>query len=138
MGGVALNHLVVWLEASSCDLLHVELLVICLATTRHGGVCSQGIVDPRIRNQVGLELVEVNVECSVEPKAGGDGGDDLSDEPVEVGVGWSRDVEVVTTDVVDCLIVHQEGAVAVLQGGVSVEDCWRILLESYDLQNILY
>ena len=138
MGGVALHHLVVWLEASSRDLLHVELLVICLATTRHGGVCSQGIVDPRIGNQVGLELVEVNVESSFKPKAGGDGGDDLSDETVEVGVGRSVNLEVRPGDVINCLIVHQEGAVAVLQGGVSVEDCWRILLESYDLQNILY
>ena len=103
MGGVALNHLVVWLEASSCDLLHVELLVICLATTRHGGVCSQGIVDPRIGNQVGLELVEVNIESSFKPKAGGDGGDDLRDEPVKVGVGGPLHSQVVVAQVVDGL-----------------------------------
>ena len=95
-------------------------------------------MDPGVGHQVGLELVEVHVESSVKPEAGGDGGEDLSDEPVEVGVGRSVNLEVRPGDVINRLIVHQEGAVAVLQGGVSVEDCWRILLESYDLQNILY
>ena len=73
-------------------------------------------------HQVSLELVEVNIESSVEPKAGGDGGEDLSDEPVEVGVGRALYPEVVLAEIVNGLIVHQEGHVSVLQCGVGEQD----------------
>ena len=46
-------------------------------------------MDPGVGHQVGLELVEVHVESSVEPEAGRDRRDDLCNEPVEVGVGRS-------------------------------------------------
>ena len=46
-------------------------------------------MDTRIGNKIGLELVEVNVQSSVEPEAGRDRRDDLRNEPVEVGVGRS-------------------------------------------------
>ena len=51
-----------------------------------------------------------------------DGGDDLSDETIQVGVGRSLDVEVPLADVVDGFVVDHEGAVRVLQGGVSGEN----------------
>ena len=78
-------------------------------------------MDPRVRHQVGLELVEIDVQGSVEPQRGGDGGDDLADQPVKVGVAWPLDVEVPAADVVDRLIVDHECAVAVLQGGVGTQ-----------------
>ena len=37
------------------------------------------------------------------PQRGRDGGDDLGDQPVEVGVGGSAYLQVVLTKVVDCL-----------------------------------
>merc|ERR1719206_1502243 len=42
--------------------------------------------------------------------------------PVQVGVGGPLDVQVATADVVDCLVVHHEGTVGVLQGGVGGQD----------------
>ena len=42
----------------------------------------------------------------------------MSDQPVQVGVGGSLDVQVPAADVVDGLVVHHEGTVGVLQGGV--------------------
>ena len=46
---------------------------------------SEWIIDksfiPGIGHQVGLELIEVDVEGSVEPQGGGDGGHDLADQP---------------------------------------------------------
>ena len=51
-----------------------------------------------------------------------DGGDELADQTVEVGVGGALDVKVAATDVVDGLVVHHECAVRVLQCGVGGED----------------
>jgi len=56
------------------------------------------------------------------PERGRDGGHDLSDEPVQIGVGWPLDVEVPAADVVDGLIVDHESAVRVLQSGVGGQD----------------
>merc|ERR1719326_2834052 len=86
------------------------------------GVGDQGEVDPGVGHQVGLELGQVHVESSVKPETGRDGGDDLADHPVQVGVGGSVDVEVTATDVVDGLVVHHESTVGVLQGGVGGQD----------------
>merc|ERR1712227_639288 len=79
-------------------------------------------MDPGVGDQVGLELSQIDVESSIKPERGGDGGDDLTNHPVEVGVGWTVDVQVPTADVVDGLIVDHEGAVGVLEGGVGGED----------------
>jgi len=64
-------------------------------------VGSEREVNPREGNQVGLELVQVDVEGSVESKGSSDGRDDLSDEPVEVVVGGRLDSEVSSADFVD-------------------------------------
>jgi len=79
-------------------------------------------VDPGVGHQVGLELSQVNVESPVEPQGGRDGRDNLSDQPVQVGVGWSLDVQVTAADVIDGLVVNHEGAVRVLQSGVGGQD----------------
>ena len=46
----------------------------------------------------------------------------LANEPVEVGVGGSLNVEVATADVIDGLIVNHEGTVRVFQGGMGGQD----------------
>jgi len=46
----------------------------------------------------------------------------LSDQPVQVGVGWSFDVEVSSADVVDGLVINHKSAVRVFQGGVGGQD----------------
>ena len=89
LGGVTLHHLIIWLETGTGDLIHPELLMVGLVGAGNWGVGSEGVVDPRVGNQVGLELIEVDIESSVKPQAGRDGGDDLSYQTVEVGVGRS-------------------------------------------------
>ena len=79
-------------------------------------------MDPGVGDQVGLELRQVHIESSIKPQRGCDGGHNLADQTVEVGVGWSLDVQVAAADVVDGLVVHHEGAVSVLQGGVGGQD----------------
>ena len=87
-----------------------------------GGVGGQGEVDTGVGHQVGLELRQIHVQGAVEAQGGGDGGDDLADQTVEVGVGGALDVQVAAADVVDGLVVDHEGAVGVLQGGVGGQD----------------
>ena len=57
------------------------------------------------RNKVGLELVEIDVERTVEPQRRRDGGDDLSDEAVEVGEAWLSNAQLLLADVEDSFIV---------------------------------
>merc|ERR1712213_134208 len=119
---VTLDHLVSRLEAGVGDLRDGELFMVSLLGRDDGCVGDQGEVDPGVRHQVGLELSQVHVQGSVEPQGGSDGGHDLADQPVEVGVGWPLNVQVAPADVVDGLVVNHEGAVGVLQGGVGGQD----------------
>ena len=122
VAGIALHHLVGGLEASVGDLGHAELLVVGLLSRDDRCVGNQREVDARVGYQVGLEFCQIDVECTIEAEGGGDGGHDLTDETVQVGVGWPLDVQVATADVIDGFIVDHEGAVRVLQGCVGGED----------------
>merc|ERR1719411_1610634 len=86
MRGVALDHLVGWLKTGMGDLRHRELLVVGLLRRDDWGVGHQGEVDTGVWHQVGLELCQVNIEGTIEAKGGSDRGDNLANEPVEVGV----------------------------------------------------
>merc|ERR1719414_424641 len=121
MAGVALHHLVGGLKAGVGYLRHTELLVVSLLGGDDGGVGDQGEVDPGVGDQVGLELSEIHVEGSVEPQGSRDRGDDLADQPVQVGVARTLNVEIPAADVVDRLVVDHEGAVAVLEGGMRAQ-----------------
>ena len=49
------------------------------------GISDQGEVNPGIGHQVGLELRQVNVEGTIKTERSSDGGDNLTNEPVQVG-----------------------------------------------------
>merc|ERR1719158_885106 len=121
MPWVAFDHGVGWLKASIGDLCNTQGLVVSLLGRDYGSIGDKGEVDPRVGHKVGLELVQIDVQGSVEPQRGSDGGDDLADQPVEVGVAWPLNVEVPPADVIDRFVVHHERAVAVLQGGVRAQ-----------------
>lgn len=74
--GVALDHLVAGLEAGHGHLHDGVGLVGGLGGGDDGGVGDQREVDTGVRHQVGLELIEINVEGAIETQRGGDGGDD--------------------------------------------------------------
>ena len=86
------------------------------------GVADERVVDTGVGDEVGLELVQVDVERAVEPERRGDGADNLRNQAVEMLVGRPGDVEVATADVIDGLVVHQEGTIRVLEGAVGRED----------------
>jgi len=78
-------------------------------------------MDSWVWHQVGLELSNINVQSTIESEGGSEGGDDLSDESVQVGVGWSLDIEVSSADIVNGLVIKDNGNIGVLQKGVSGE-----------------
>ena len=120
--GVALSHHGGGLEGGVGDLGNGELLVVGLLGGDDGSVGGQHEVDSGVGNQVGLEFSDVDVEGTIETEGGGQGGDNLSDESVKVGVGGSLDVKVTAADVVNGLVVEHDGDVGVLEEGVSGED----------------
>jgi hypothetical protein len=79
-------------------------------------------VDTWVGDQVCLELGDIDVEGTIESEGGGQGGDNLSDEAVQVGVGWALDVEVAAADVVDGLVIKDDCNIGVLQQRVGGED----------------
>jgi hypothetical protein len=72
---VALNHLVVWLEAGHGDLLNGVGLMGCLGCRNNWGISDEREMDTWVWDQVGLELVEINVEGAVESEGSSDGRD---------------------------------------------------------------
>ncbi len=59
---VALHHLIGGLKHSSCYLACVQLFVVGLLCGYDWCKAGQWKVDPRVRNQVCLELVEIDVQ----------------------------------------------------------------------------
>merc|ERR1719284_49797 len=95
---VALGHHVGWLEASIGDLGDREGLVVGLLGRDDRSVRGHHEVDAGVWHQVGLELSEVDVEGAIETEGGSEGGDNLTDETVQVGVGGTLNVEAATAD----------------------------------------
>ena len=79
-------------------------------------------MDSGVGDEVGLELGDINVKGSIESEGSSEGGDNLSDESVEVGVGGSLDVEVSSADIVDGLVVEHDGDISVLEERVGGEN----------------
>ena len=63
-------------------------------------------MDTRIRHQIGLKLVEVHINRTIKSERCSDGGNDLCNQPVQVGVGWTVDVQVGFAQIINGLIVH--------------------------------
>ena len=79
-------------------------------------------MDTWVWDQVSLELGKIDVEGTIESEGGGDGWDDLTNQSVQVGVGWSFDIQVTSADIIDGFVVNHESTVRVFQGGVSGKD----------------
>ena len=102
--------------------LHFEGLVGRLGSRHDRSVTDERVVNTRVRNQVGLELVQINVEGTIESQRGSDRADNLSNQTVKVVITGTGNVQIAATDVVNGLIVDQERAVGVLNGAVGGQD----------------
>ena len=79
-------------------------------------------MDSWIWDQVSLEFSTINVKGTVESEGGSERGDNLSDESVQVGVGWSLNVKVSSADVIDGFVIEDNGDISVLEKRVSGKD----------------
>jgi len=122
VAGIALGHHGGGLEGGVGDLSDGELLVVGLLGRDDGGVRGEHEVDTGVGDEVGLELGDIDVEGTIEPEGGSEGGDDLGDESVQVGVGGALDIEVAAADIVDGLVVEHNGDIGVLEERVGGED----------------
>merc|ERR1712054_10774 len=79
-------------------------------------------MDSWVWYQVGLELSNINVKGTIESEGGSEGGDNLSNESVQVGVGWSLNIKVSSADIIDGFVIKDNGNIGVLKEGVSGKD----------------
>jgi len=75
-------------------------------------------MDSWVWDQIGLEFSDIDVKGTVESEGGSQSGDDLSDESVQVGVGWSFDIEISSADIVHSFVIKHERDIFVLEEGV--------------------
>jgi len=96
--------------------------VVSLLSRDDWGVRGEHEMDTGVRDEVGLELSHINVKGTIESEGGSEGGDNLSDKSVQVGVGWSLDIEVSSADIINGFVIDHDGDIGVLEEGVSGED----------------
>jgi len=68
MARVTLDHLVRWFETGVSDFSHRQLLMICPVRADHRSIGDQWEMNPWVGYQIGLELIEVNIQGSVNLK----------------------------------------------------------------------
>jgi hypothetical protein len=115
MSGVTLSHHVSGLKSGVGDFSDGELFVVSLLSGDNGSVRWKHKVNSGVRNEIGLELSDINVEGTIESQRSSERRDNLSDESVQVSVSWSFDVEVSSADIVKSFIVEHDGDISVLK-----------------------
>jgi hypothetical protein len=57
------------------------------------------------RDQVGLELIQINIQGPIETKRSSNRRDDLGNKSVQIGEAGRRDTQVLLADVINCLVI---------------------------------
>ena len=99
--------------------MDLEALVRTLGGRDNRGVADERVVDTRVRNQVSLELVEINIKSTVETQRRGDRADNLSNQTVQMLIAGTRNVQVTSANIVDSLVIDQESTVGIFDSAVS-------------------
>jgi len=76
-------------------------------------------VNSGVRDEVGLEFSDINVQGSIESKGGSEGGNNLSNKSVKVGVSGSFNIELSSADIVDSFVIKHNSDISVFKKGVS-------------------
>jgi hypothetical protein len=89
--------------------------VVSLLGRDDGSIRGKHEMDSGVRDEVGLELGNINVKGTIESEGSSQGGDDLSDESVKVGVGGSLDIEVSSADIINGFVIDHDSDISVLE-----------------------
>jgi hypothetical protein len=119
---IALSHHGGWLERRVSDLGDGELLVISFLGGDNWGIGRKHEMDSWIWDQVSLEFSDIDVKGTIESEGSGKGGDNLGNESVQVGVGWSLDIEISSADIINGFVINHNRDISVLKEGMSGED----------------
>merc|ERR1712157_16255 len=122
VSGITFDHLVGRLEASIGDFSNSQLLVISFLGRDDWGIGGQRKVDSRIRDQVGLEFGQIDVQSTIESQRSGDRRDNLSDQSVQVGVSGSFNIQISSADIIDSFVIDHKSNIRVFQSGVGGQD----------------
>jgi len=114
--------LVTILEAREGHIGDRVLLVVSLVGRDERSVGGQREMNTREGHQVGLELVKIDVETTIETEGSGDTGDNLRDQTVDIDETRCGNAETLLANVSDRLIIDHERAVRVLESGVGRQD----------------
>jgi len=79
-------------------------------------------MDSRVRDEIGLEFGNIDVQGTIESEGGGKGRDNLSNESVQVGIGWSFNIEISSADIVDGFVIEHNGNIGMFEEGVGGKD----------------
>jgi hypothetical protein len=74
------------------------------------------------RHKVGLEFIQIHIESTIKPKAGGDRADNLGNQAVKVLKAGARNIQVPAANIIDSLVINEERAVGVLNRAVGGQD----------------
>jgi len=119
---IALNHHRGWLEDGVGDFSNGQLFVVGLFSRDDWSIRGKHEMDSWVWHQVGLEFSDIDVKGTIESQRGGKGRDGLGDQSVQVGVGWSLNVQLSSADIVDSFVIEHDGDISVLQKRVSGQD----------------
>ena len=70
-------------------------------------------MDSWVWHQVSLELSKIDIQLTIKTEGSSNGGNALSNKPVQVGVGWALNVEGTTADIVDGFVIKHDGNISV-------------------------
>ena len=98
------------------------LLMVSLLSRDDGRVSDQREMNPGVWHQIGLELVEVNIESTIKTERGSNGGDNLTNQTIQIGISWPLNIQITTADIVNSLVVNHESTIGMIQSGVGGQD----------------
>jgi len=100
---------------SCCQLSNRESLVVCLLAGHKRRIRRDEQMKTRVRNEYGGEVVNVNIQGSVEAKRCCQRRNNLSNEPVKIRVRRTLNVESFLANSVESLIIKVESKIRVLK-----------------------
>ena len=77
------------------------------------GVWGQHKVNSWIWDQVSLEFSNIDVQSTIESQWGGQWGDNLSNESVQVSVSGSFNIQLSSADIIDGFVIEDNGNISV-------------------------